>query len=310
MRTKTLLIAAAALAAAITTSQAQTVYSQNVVGYVNTPLTGSSALTLVTAPLSGTTNGAEEVMPGLTGGETLYIWNGAGYYLFTFEGAGAGASFGAQNSVPAYQSDWVDGSAGPDSAFAGFGPPQQTGEQTDTADDWYWTKEPQLTPGQGFFVQNPNGNETNTFTGTVITTNSQTLTGSSALTLVASAIPVGGNVETNQVINLTGNFQGGETVFVWNGAGYYLYTFEGVGAGASFGAQNSVPAYQSDWVDGSAGPDSAFAGFGPPQQTGEQTDTADDWYWAAPVQISVGQGFFVQNPNGTETWSQTITNIP
>ncbi len=60
MRTKTLLIAAAALAAAVTSSQAQsTVYSQNIVGYVNQVLPGAGVFTSVVAPLQGTTNAAD-----------------------------------------------------------------------------------------------------------------------------------------------------------------------------------------------------------------------------------------------------------
>ena len=51
MRTKTLLFAAAALAASITASQAQTVYSQNVVGYINITVTNG---TLAYAPINWT----------------------------------------------------------------------------------------------------------------------------------------------------------------------------------------------------------------------------------------------------------------
>jgi hypothetical protein len=312
MRTKTLLIAVAgALAAAITSSQAQTVYSQNVVGYVNTTLTGSYAFSMVCNPLNGTTNGAEQVMPGLTGGESLFVWTGHGYYIYTFQGAGSGAAYATQNGLSSpYQSDWTDGSAAPDSQYAGYGAPQMAGEQTDTADDWYWTVQPQLSPGQGYFVQNPNNTETNTYTGTVVTTNNQAITGSYAYSMVASAIPVGGNAETNTAINLTANFAGGESVFVWNGHGYYIYTYQGAGAGAAYATQNGLSSpYQSDWTDGSAAPDSQYAGYGAPQMAGEQTDTADDWYWTPALSLTVGQGFFVQNPNSTEQWSQTITNL-
>ena len=85
---KTLLMAAAALAAGIITSQAQPVYSQNIVGYVNTvtPLGGTY---LMTVPFNvGVSNGANEVWP-LVGGlpsipdsSALLIWNGSGYTAY------------------------------------------------------------------------------------------------------------------------------------------------------------------------------------------------------------------------------------
>jgi hypothetical protein len=281
MRTKTLLIAAAgALAAAITSSQAQTVYSQNVVGYVNTPL--PPGFTLVCNPLNGTTNAAEAVMPGLTGQENLFIWNGHGYFVYTYQGAGVGTGLG-------FQSDWTDGSASPPA------PPTIAGSQTDTVDGFYWTPTPVVNPGQGFFVQNPNASETNTFTGTVVTTNSQPI--NPGFNMVASAIPVGGDVETNPAITLTKNFAGQENAFVWNGHGYFVYTFQGAGVGTGLG-------FQSDWTDGSASPPA------PPTIAGSQTDTVDGFYWTPALQLSVGQGIFIQNPNTTEQWTQTITNIP
>ena len=286
MRTQTLLIAAAgALAAVITSSQAQTVYSQNVVGYVNTAIPGGYAFTLINNPLNGTTNGAEQVMPGLTGGESIYIWNGSGYYVYNYAGPTVGTSAG-------FQSDWVDGSAQPPAA------PTIPGDQKDTSNfGVYWAPQPILTPGEGFFVQNPNGNETNTFTGTVVTTNSQTVSGGYAYSMLASAIPVGGNAETNSALNLTANFQGGELVFVWNGSGYYVYDYAGANVGTGAG-------FQSDWVDGSAQPPAA------PTIPGDQKDTSNfGVYWAPPLQLSVGQGIFIQNPNSSENWSQTITNL-
>src|SRR5579864_5383251 len=121
MRTKTLLIASAgALAAAITSSQAQTVYSQNVVGYVNTPLPNGQ-YTLVNNPLNGTTNGASSVLTGFTGGENLLIWHGTGYYGYTYGGLNSGTGLG-------FQSDWTDANAVPPA------PPTIPGDQTDTSD--------------------------------------------------------------------------------------------------------------------------------------------------------------------------------
>jgi len=84
---------------------------------------------------------------------------------------------------------------------------------------------------------------------------------------------------------------------VWNGGGYYAYSYAGAGVGTGLG-------FQSDWEDGAAFPPT------PPAIPGDQTDASDTVYWAPDLKLSVGQGIFVLNPNGTEQWSQTITNIP
>jgi hypothetical protein len=78
MKAKTLLIAAAALAAGIMTSQAQ-VYSQNIVGYINIPLTNSTGFTLVANQLdvdgTGTNNGLLTVFGSqLPAGSSVEVW--------------------------------------------------------------------------------------------------------------------------------------------------------------------------------------------------------------------------------------------
>ena len=91
MRTKTLLIAAAALAVGIASSMAQT-YSQNIVGYVNTPI--AAGYTMLVTPVSpNTTNNAEAILPCLASGDQLLVWNGGGYNIDYFNGP----------------SDWYDG---------------------------------------------------------------------------------------------------------------------------------------------------------------------------------------------------------
>ncbi|HTR40242.1 MAG TPA: hypothetical protein VMH87_01325 [Pseudomonadales bacterium] len=283
MRTKTLLIASAGvLAAAITSSQAQTVYSQNVVGYVNSVLTQGQNV-LLANPLNGTTNSINAIMPGLQGGELVNVWNGAGYYTYQYQGAGVGTGLG-------FQSDWTDGNSFPPAT------PAIPGDQADTVNGVYWAPAPVLNPGQGFFIASPNQSETNTFTGTVVTTNSITLTQGHNF-LVASAIPVGGDVTTNPAITLTKNFGGGELMNVWNGSGYYTYQYQGAGVGTGLG-------FQSDWTDGNAFPPAH------PSIPGDQTDTVNGVYWAPSPQLQVGQGFFISSPNATEVWSQSITNIP
>ena len=86
MRTKTLIIAAAALAVGVASSMAQ-IYSQNIVGYVNTPvLVGYNLLTAPVTP--NTTNNAEAVLPSLESGDQLLVWNGNGYNVDLFISAG------------------------------------------------------------------------------------------------------------------------------------------------------------------------------------------------------------------------------
>jgi hypothetical protein len=86
MRTKTLLIAAAALAVGVASSMAQ-IYSQNIVGYVNTPI--QAGFNLLVAPVSpNTTNNAEAVLPSLTSGDQILVWTGGGYAVDYFNGPG------------------------------------------------------------------------------------------------------------------------------------------------------------------------------------------------------------------------------
>ena len=271
MRTNKLLLTAVALVAAgIVSSQAQTVYSANVVGYVNQVIPGSSS-TLICNPLLNDTNGANEVLTALAGGESVLIWNSAGYYVYQFQGAGVGTGLGKQ-------SDWTDGST----------PHNIPGDVYDSVNQVYWAPQPILAQGEGFFIVNPNGPITNTFVGTVIGTNSVSIH-ASASTLFASTIPVGGNVQTNPAINLTAHFAGGESLLVWNGTGYYVYQFQGAGVGIGAGGQ-------SDWTDGST----------PHNIPGDVYDSVNQVYWAPAPSVKVGQGFFVNNPNGAENWTQGI----
>src|SRR5665213_3609351 len=77
MRTKTLLIAAAALVAGIATSNAQ-VYSQNVVGYVNVTVPANT-LVLTANPLDDGTNTTTSLGAALPNKSQIQIWNGSGF---------------------------------------------------------------------------------------------------------------------------------------------------------------------------------------------------------------------------------------
>jgi hypothetical protein len=82
MRTKTLLLAVAALAAGIVSSEAQNVYSANVVGYINVPFPAGQ-LTLVANPLDDGTNTTTSLGQALANKSTIQIWNGSGYTAST-----------------------------------------------------------------------------------------------------------------------------------------------------------------------------------------------------------------------------------
>ena len=103
MRTKTLLIAAAALAAVVTSSQAQsTVYSQNVVGYVNLSITNNGLL-MAANQLDTGSNTMDNVFPStdsaLKSQQTvLLFWNGAGYTQVTY--------LNCADSFPVSQPGW------------------------------------------------------------------------------------------------------------------------------------------------------------------------------------------------------------
>ena len=79
MRTKTLLIAAAALAAGVFASQAQSnVYSANVVGYVNS--TVPSTYVLLATPLDNNgSNDLNSLLPSLPNKAAVQVWNGTGF---------------------------------------------------------------------------------------------------------------------------------------------------------------------------------------------------------------------------------------
>jgi hypothetical protein len=76
MRTKTLLLAVAALAAGISYSEAQNVYSQNIVGYVNVVIAGGGNYTLIDNPLdNGNGNSATNMLNNLPKNSSISLWD-------------------------------------------------------------------------------------------------------------------------------------------------------------------------------------------------------------------------------------------
>jgi hypothetical protein len=91
MRTKALLIAAAALAATVISTEAQ-VYSQNIVGYVNQPL-GAGYTTIATPLDISAGNLLTNIFVNPQDGNgygpydlnQIFTWNGAGYTIYTID---------------------------------------------------------------------------------------------------------------------------------------------------------------------------------------------------------------------------------
>jgi hypothetical protein len=204
MRTKTLLLTAAALlAAGIVSSQAQPVYSQNIVGYASVATTNAGVNYLITIPfVIGVSNGANEVFGStLPSGTSLLLWNGAGYTTYIYDTSVPNPAF---PSVVWYK-----------------------------VDDFTPAVIPTLPVGQGFFLNPYLPNLVNTFAGTVAvnvgTSNQIKMPNGGVNYLVGSLVPYAGAVTNGN--NSTGgpnlnNLPSGTTVLVWNGAGYTTYIYD------------------------------------------------------------------------------------
>jgi len=163
MKTKTLLIAAAALAVGIISSQAQSVYSQNVVGYCNivTPTPGINYMISVPFKI-GVSNGANEIFPNVPEFSQVLIWNPAlGKYA-------------------SYQTDTTSATGWSD------------------ANTSVQVSPPILPVGMGFFFSPGDVNVTNTFAGSVAintgTSNVTTYATPGINYMVGCVVPYAGSV--------------------------------------------------------------------------------------------------------------------
>jgi len=160
MRTKTLLIAAAALVAGIVSSEAQ-VYSANVVGYVSVPLT--NGFNLVANQMDADGTGTNNTISGVFGtqlppGSSVYEFVGGGWNI-----------------------------------ISGF-----TKNKQGTATNWDAFATNSLNPGQACFVSVPSAT-TVTFVGTVLQGNlsNPNLPSLGGFTLISSQVPLSGDILTN-----------------------------------------------------------------------------------------------------------------
>jgi len=199
MRTKTLLLAGAALAISLVASQAAPVYSQNVVGYANVPMLSGDTY-LLTIPFQiGASNGANEVWP-LSGGNPtvpdnseLLVWTGSGYQGYLSDSTSTTL--------------WDD-----PNTYANVPPPA-------------------LPVGIAFFLI-PGGNVTSTFAGSVAvvingTKSVSLLSGDTYL--VASYVPYAGSVSLGTstgggpALNYANGLPDNTELLIWTGSGYTGY---------------------------------------------------------------------------------------
>lgn len=230
---KALLITAAAFVVGTISSLAQP-YSANIAGYVTTTLPGGNTAVPISSPLLASTNTVESVMPMIKKGDTVSFWTGSHFISLIY----AGPNFDGQGHA------WVDS--------------QGNGRIS-----------PVIHPGRPFFYQNNNSAVTNTFVGSIPTTNSVTIPAGHAYTLLVSAIPISDKLDS---ASFSLPFQAGDKAFVMVDGRYQSFTYKGAN----------------------------FDGFGH-AFTDESGQTQP-----SPV-IQVGQAFFYQNnQDAAETWNQGL----
>jgi hypothetical protein len=204
MRTKTLLLSAAALlAAGFVSSQAQPVYSQNIVGYANIPTPTAGVNYLITVPFTiGVSNGANEIwplispgVPSIPDGSAILIWTGTTYKTYL-----------SDSGSPTLWDD-NNGSA---LSFS-----------------------PTLPVGQGFFLSPAASHVTNTFAGTVAvnvgTSNKMSLPNAGVNYLVGCVVPYAGAVTNGNSstggpnLSSLGGLPDGSALLIWTGTTYKTY---------------------------------------------------------------------------------------
>jgi hypothetical protein len=212
MRTKTLLIAAAALAVGVASSMAQT-YSQNIVGYVNLPMGVNYSTQLVPFDAAGGNSLTNLILNpgGILDGSQVFLWNGTSYTTYTLD-SGFATGVGDQ-----FDASPVDG--------------------------------PNMPAGTPFLFNNGGAATTNTYTGTVHMGNgsvpgtSTNIIPNLALNLLGPIIPFAGGITSAlQFTNQAGALDGNQIFVVKISAGgaltgFNTYTFDSGLLPSGFGDQ-------------------------------------------------------------------------
>jgi len=202
MKSKALLIAAAALAAGVMSSQAQSsVYSQNIVGYVNIPET-AGGFSLEAPPLdldgTGTNNTLSTLYPAPTIGDNVYVYSTSLSEFVVYQ------YLKKTTGVPPHQTtvtNWYDPNANIVNSELGI-----------------------INPGQGVFY-NAAANETNTYVGNVLlgngTVTNNYVPSANGFNLVSSILPISGGLETS--LNYIPSI--GDNVYIYTNNQYAVYQY-------------------------------------------------------------------------------------
>jgi sugar lactone lactonase YvrE len=240
METKTLLTAVAVLAAGLVCSQAQSVFSANVAGYIKITVPANGYRFIGNQLVNGTdayktNNNIQAVLtsgfvsdPNFENNTVLNYWNGTGgyniYYYFT--------DIDAQNQFsPTYGNGWYDSSGN----YPGANIPVVSLNQG---------------AGGGHFLYNPTGTSlTTTLTGTIVQGTNVYAIYQGFNTYILPE-PVSTNIDS-ALVNFPGtsdpNFENNDVYYHYNSSGGYdiLYYF------TDSDAQNQFPqTYGNGWYDG------------------------------------------------------------
>jgi hypothetical protein len=189
MRTKTALVCAAAVAAGLASSMAQSnVYSLNVVGYYNLPV-AQNQLVMIANQLNTTNNTLNSVLfpanPASADGSAVFKYNG-GYTTYDFDG---------YDSTPTFPNGYWELNGVPDTSTT-------------------------LNPGEGVFYR-PFSATTLTFVGEVLQ-GSLANTVPHGLAMRSSMVPQQGMITTD----LGAPAEDSDNLFLYNG-GYTVYDYDG-----------------------------------------------------------------------------------
>jgi len=304
---KTLLMTAAALAAGVISSQAQNaVYSQNIVGYVNTPVstTAQGGVYYLAAPFSVTgtsiatgaleTNTADLLFStNIPTGTVIYEWNGSGLSTYLFDDTDPN-SWGS--SVPAQYQQY--GNNGLNIWWY-------------LGDDATPTNVPYLPPGFGFILS-PAGNLTNVWAGTVAVNvgNTNTTKFNTAnlgnTFYVGCPIPYGGRLDGYQIATNSSNqvyANGGANLQPPAGTTIYQY-----GPAPGHPTAGYLYAYLYDNTDPNGWGSAVPAQYQQYCLNGIINGTNVTWYLgddATPTNppVNVPGGAFVMSPGGNFNWT-------
>jgi hypothetical protein len=278
MRTKTTLLCAAALAAGVVGSMAQSnVYSLNIVGYVNVVI--PTGFGLVANPLNvDNTNSAGTILTSLAplGNGTTPPGDLDYFYLYTWV-------VGSQKFTSVYYEDDFNPTANP-------GLPATAGWATDSSGGTAATP-PNLPPGVGFLIDSSLAPLTNTFVGSVMplvgATNSISIP--TGFGYLGSMLPVSGPI-TNTSFQFPLAPLGNGTTPAGTIDYFYFYSY-------NVPAQKYTSVYYEDDFNPTANP-------GLPATSGWATDSSGGTS-APPPSVALGQGFAIDSSIAPVTWSQT-----